>query len=388
MKSINHHFFETLKLLKQRYQEKPKYNLFRVLRSESDEVRLHSRFICDLLNPRGHHHHASSFLKLFLQQIEINLDFNKAQVLSEYQNIDILIKDGDKAIIIENKIYACDQERQLERYYEIARSEGYQDEDITLIYLTLEGREADEYSAGNLADRVILLSYQNDICYWLDKSIAQAARDAPLREALIQYLDLVHKLTHQTDNMEYLEHLKRLLLTENLLDIVPDIQQAYEAINIDAQVSMWLMLADKMKIEFGSLTDDSISNSADIRKQVQAYIHKKKNSRYQGLWIKLGGYSSAYLGIEQDHHLYYGVWAHDEKDREFLNPLLAGHDSSTPYWALWRYPASNFPFRDLDSASLKKLSSQDELERYTDSIIAGLKEIKSLLDSKPTNTDV
>ncbi|RXJ73517.1 hypothetical protein CS022_09830 [Veronia nyctiphanis] len=62
---LNPQLFELLKQLELRYSEPPKYNLFNVLRSAHDEVRLHSRFLADLLNPEGRHQHGRSFLELF-----------------------------------------------------------------------------------------------------------------------------------------------------------------------------------------------------------------------------------------------------------------------------------------------------------------------------------
>ena len=117
---INNQFFKYVQLLNDKFTRKPEYNLFRVLRSESDEVRLHSRFLGDLLNPKGSHHHKSSFLKLFLQQFSeaLSLDLKQNVLVDlEFHNIDILIRAGKTAIILENKIYAGDQEKQLSKYY-------------------------------------------------------------------------------------------------------------------------------------------------------------------------------------------------------------------------------------------------------------------------------
>jgi hypothetical protein len=41
------------------------FNIFSVLRMESDEVRTHSRFIAELLNPKGVHGFKDEFLNLF-----------------------------------------------------------------------------------------------------------------------------------------------------------------------------------------------------------------------------------------------------------------------------------------------------------------------------------
>ena len=100
-----------------RYQ----FNVFAILREPHDEVNLHSRFIAELLDPNGSHCQGDAFLRLFLQLLEID-DFpsQQARVHCEYENVDIFVAADQRAIIIENKVYAGDQHRQLERYFRAA----------------------------------------------------------------------------------------------------------------------------------------------------------------------------------------------------------------------------------------------------------------------------
>lgn len=119
------------------------YNLFSVLRGKNDEVRLHSRFLSDLLNPKGSHGLAYFPLRRFLENVcQVDVtdgDFN-FEVKAEYQNIDIFVANlsTKQAIIIENKIDAVDQDQQLLRYFLIAKRLGFKS--ITVVYLTLDGR--------------------------------------------------------------------------------------------------------------------------------------------------------------------------------------------------------------------------------------------------------
>src|ERR1019366_6297395 len=46
----------------------PRFNVFQVLRIERRETKLHSRFLADLLNPRGYHCQEDYFLILFLNE--------------------------------------------------------------------------------------------------------------------------------------------------------------------------------------------------------------------------------------------------------------------------------------------------------------------------------
>ncbi|MEZ9654042.1 PD-(D/E)XK nuclease family protein [Vibrio splendidus] len=46
------------------------FNIFSILRNESDEVALHSRFIGELLNPEGSHNQGEVFQQILLQQLQ------------------------------------------------------------------------------------------------------------------------------------------------------------------------------------------------------------------------------------------------------------------------------------------------------------------------------
>lgn len=46
------------------------FNVFSFLKLQTDEVRVHSRFIAGLLNPKGMHHNKGTFLRLFLNQLQ------------------------------------------------------------------------------------------------------------------------------------------------------------------------------------------------------------------------------------------------------------------------------------------------------------------------------
>lgn len=84
------------------------YNVYEILKTY-DETTLHSGFIYSFLNPNGTHYQKSLFLKKFLEICQID-DFNyeNAEVFKEYSlkngRLDIFITDGNKHIILENKI--------------------------------------------------------------------------------------------------------------------------------------------------------------------------------------------------------------------------------------------------------------------------------------------
>src|SRR5574344_2001768 len=146
------------------------FNVFNILRLRSEELRLHSAFLAELLNPQGSHGMEDAFLIAFIKEVgidDLNFDTKNAECSVEFYigqvteteggRIDIIItnKDKNKAIIIENKIYARDQEKQLSRYKKYANNYKY----YKLLYLTLEGEEASKCSIGKEIFEYQCISY-------------------------------------------------------------------------------------------------------------------------------------------------------------------------------------------------------------------------------------
>ena len=106
--------------LKKEKKEGKSFNVFSALNMCSDEMRLHSRLLATLLNPKASHGLGNEFLKLFLIALGLPEDYItycKEQIVERSigevtettgGRIDIILEDGKHAVIIENKIYAGD----------------------------------------------------------------------------------------------------------------------------------------------------------------------------------------------------------------------------------------------------------------------------------------
>lgn len=150
-----------------------KFNMFSLLKVDHYE-NTHSSIIAELLRPHGTHGLNDAFLKLFIEEITESVPFEEfavenASVITEAGTgdgrIDILLDDGKgHAIIIENKIYAPDQSKQLIRYNEFVASK-YGESNYQLFYLTLFGTKASVDSAKEVAYKKI--SYKEHIVNWL-----------------------------------------------------------------------------------------------------------------------------------------------------------------------------------------------------------------------------
>lgn len=211
-----------------------RFNIFRICGVNHYE-NTHSSILAELLNPQGSHSLKNQFLDAFLETIGKDFalkDFDTANAtvhtehITDNGRIDILIKDHKKnAIIIENKIYACDQHEQLIRYDSSAKKyfEHYQ-----IYYLTLFGSEASEQSAGDVIYHTI--SYAETIIQWLDKCIALAVRLPLVRETLIQYSNHIKQLTDQDMNSKNEEEITSLLAKFHDLKAIQSIYFSYPKI--------------------------------------------------------------------------------------------------------------------------------------------------------------
>ena len=130
--------------------------------------------------------------------------------------IDIIIQSEkrDKAIIIENKIYADDQEKQLYRYKNYAQTHY---KSYILLYLTLDGHvpgtnsTSGEMFSMEEGKDFFCIDYKSFIRDWLISCKEKAASSPVVRETITQYYNLILKLTNQDMESSTKEKLVDLL---------------------------------------------------------------------------------------------------------------------------------------------------------------------------------
>lgn len=194
------------------------YNLFSILSIERYELK-HSALIANLLDPKGSHGCGDAFLRAFFE-IALKeraypfVDCTLPHSYTEYYTgpiagdtggrIDILVKSSHDGLIIENKIYAGDQDKQLTRYDNYGK-ETFGADGYLLVYLTLYGSDASkESTATKRAEEVgyLRLSYAEDILRWLEQCVRLADNKPLVRESLNQYIRTIKQLTYQDMNQE------------------------------------------------------------------------------------------------------------------------------------------------------------------------------------------
>ncbi len=216
---------------------------------ESDEVRAHSAILAELLNPKGNHSLGSKPLELFIKQMsffteEFALDFGSALCQKEVYvgvkddnnleggRVDLIVSDKTGCrIVIENKIYAPEQQNQLERYYN-------KYPDAKILYLTLDGSKSKQ-SFQNY-ERI---SYEYHILNWIE-ACAKVAFDKPMvREVLNQYANLIRKLTNQTISEEMSNEIKQVI-KDNYLESL-EIYKNFEVVRNNIVKDVFSIIKEK-----------------------------------------------------------------------------------------------------------------------------------------------
>lgn len=215
---------KTILELRKQKKERPgeQFNVFTVLNMETDEVNTHSRLLYEFLRPDGSHGMGDQFLRIFFKVV-LKKDYpqdGSVQVFREkiasaggedLGRIDLLLEGSHFCYPIEVKIYAVDQDRQVERYMKYARSRK-PDGAATVFYLTLDGHSPSNESMGDCTqDSIVYLSFESEILEWL-KQCGEIAWQAPSISAIIQqYISLLEKLTGAKQEDEF------MMLIQNMI---------------------------------------------------------------------------------------------------------------------------------------------------------------------------
>ncbi len=344
------------------------FNIFSILKMERLEVRTHSAFIAALLNPVGNHHKGDTFLKLFLQECNINdVDLTYPSVSIEFTidqddesgetrgRIDILIqyKNG-RTIIIENKIDANDQKDQIIRYSKFGNGNS------SIYYLNLFGTNPSDKSIGDLiiGKDFFVISYKNEIIRWLNNCIKESTDQPILRETIKQYIILLKKITNTMDDKGDFE-LKKLMLQhfKEAEYIANNFVAMKELIGEEVRSGVMELIKNRIAENFKIIEGNSPSNF------------------YSQIWIKYKKFDKAnlFFGVESFSHknkgeLTVGVFNSGGKAFDYT------HESKKSGNKLWPYNQIIEPFEEFsinfndEKTLLKLLTDKDFNNRFVSHI--------------------
>jgi hypothetical protein len=393
-----------------------KFNIFQIIGLTANEVRVHSAFLTELLNPQGSHGQGSIFLELFTKQLELpELDYSNCKVevekfigflneeKTEGGRMDIFISDNKgNCIAIENKIYAGDQENQLVRYKNYCDKVGTKSS--TLIYLTLDGRDATNDSAGNV--KYSPISYQWDIVKWLESCRKESAMLPIVREGITHYINLIKYLTNQSINEAMSDEILKIITstpenfeTSNI--VVSNINNAKSSIQWKFWEALRTVLEDSsfLKDNVKVKTSEEDERTATLDK-VSNYYFGNKNT-YPSLRIKIHEKDdiSVHWVAEIWENFYVGFIIENKgegkiSDQEYKNysnlvkDLDPNYSQNSKYWLGWKYTEPILNFQAFNTEQLYKLVDENYLQKIVSNIADNaVKEIK-VLQEKLKNIDV
>ncbi len=367
------------------------FNIFKTINVTTDEVRLHSRFLAELLNPLGSHGQENFFLDKFKNHIQQVLEkgkntndshknlvasnsiFSKKSVVKiEYtppkkleseknSRLDILIESSDrkKAIIIENKIYADEGPTQLKQYKQFGEYK-YGSGNFILLYLTLDGKiskydditlssglngKKSQYDDINLASGIdyYCLSYKQEIIHFLNSCLTELSKPTNHLTVIIKhYIDLIKTLTMQEDPNDPI--IKLILKSKENFQSAQLISSQLKLAQNKIQKEFWIKLYKKMQAEFDESTNHAYTDETDIFEVVESYptlFVKRKvevNSQKHDLSIAIQlGKRSIYFGFPDTiANPKYGNL--DLTVQEKIRTHLAGQSmKSDKWWLGWKY---------------------------------------------------
>lgn len=294
------------------------FNIFNILGVEHYEVSTHSSLLRELLDSNGSHGQGNLFFIEFLSMLsdkgiipreEINKYSSKmfddyiceAERAVDTGRIDIIIErlecEFPFCLIIENKIWAVDQEKQIERYWQELKKKKAPENRKKILYLSIDGHLPSEWSIDNklrneLENQQVLycISYKEDVKLWLGKSL-QKIESEKVKYIIGQYIDVLKKLKEGS----------MATLNKNLYDflVLPDNWQFAKEISEKANSAKEILIA-----EFLSEINNSIEKRINDRNLKVAIIDwdiSINHYEWQGLLIKLEGLNNKpFIGIWYD----------------------------------------------------------------------------------------
>lgn len=361
---------EKVRALKEKSDANPevileKYNFFRFLCLAHDEC-VFSMMIANLLRINEAHGFGTVFLESFIKKLPIeflpaNLNFDKAKVTVEKDigprkdsekeggRIDIFIEIPDEneqcwAFIIENKIYAEDQNLQLKRYKNYA-NKVYPNRNY-IVYLTLNGKDPSEESSDIKYKELeehpekqywIQISYKDFIKEWLEECIYKIGdKNSRVKENVNQFLGQIKKLTGQDiGKMEEMEIIDLLAKDDNFA-VARIIHQKYEKAKQKLATDLVNSIKDKIANDYPYLVLTAETKISDKNCHIDYSYEKWTDVRLSFQFEKndFGLFKCLILGDSKDSEI-------KDKQIKYFLEQLPGKDEHTKF-SVYRYLCGGF----------------------------------------------
>lgn len=364
----------------------------------------HSAILADLLDPNGSHRRRAIFLKHFLNLESLGLadsfDYSELEVFhvkrkanGKYGEIDVLLeKKYDACIIIENKIHdARDRCSQLNRYYRNAKEKGFTDDQIKLIYLTLDGKPPSEKSLRGVdgqealdVGRVIRMSYKSAIVEWLEnclKEVKTATKTNPIREVLFQYQEHIKNLTGLSTKEDCSMDNKIINILANNYDLIPELENSIPKAKEHIQDKFWEELAKKITQVCGPEVRNDMERAKIFRVsgcksrpsfEIALMVQLEPDKGVWGVWY-------GFVLLENGSQ----VWECEEEQFKRYVDLVhnaLGTEANNEQCLGWKYLKDRNEenlFSDFGADQMRYIAEDDELEKTVKTFA---QEIKDAVD--------
>ena len=363
------------------------FNIFQILGVATSEVRLHSAFLAELLNPCASHGMGAKFLSSFLdtvirrENVLFEFDVDSANVYVEYNvgnisddyteggRIDLLVQDKNKqTIIIENKIYAGDQHCQMFRYNQFAKKNlQLADNQLRLLYLTLNGDEPSKDSLNDDDFKYFRISYRDDILPWLECCLSIAALKPMVRETIFQYINNLKNILsimETSNNDKFLDILTSEDNAETVLTILANAGEIHNRIR-ENFINKIRQLCESYGYTFKC--DEGV-RTASHNNWIHIFDPKLKDIEFR-IGVKShtnsDGYRMCFVSLtRQNLKTGYKFWQNDNPLEEFPFgwTYLWGEDGETGRW--WRWDDIN-TLKDMTNGKMLKFI-ESQLQRIKD----------------------
>lgn len=361
---------EKVRVLKEKSDVNPdvileKYNFFSFLGLSHDEC-VFSMMIANLLKVNAAHGFGTVFLESFIKKLSIetipaNLNFSKSKVTVEKDigprkdsekeggRIDIFIEIPDEneqywAFIIENKIYAEDQNLQLIRYKNYA-NKVYPNRNF-IVYLTLNGKDPSEESSDIKYKELekhpekqywIQISYKDFIKEWLENCIELIGnQNSRVLENVKQFLGQIKKLTGQDIGKMEEKEIIDLLAKDDNFAVARIIHQKYEKAKQKLATDLINSIKDKIAKKYPYLVLTAETKISDKNCHIDYSYEKWTDVRVSFQFEKndFGLFKCLILGDSKDSEI-------KDKQIKYFLEQLPGKDEHTQF-SVYRYLCGGF----------------------------------------------
>lgn len=287
------------------------FNVFDVLSVQYKEV-IMCRMLKELLDPKGKHGKGNKFLKLFFKVINessgeivseeaLDKSYKSNEIvvdceheIDDNRRIDILIRIGARYIPIEVKIYAGEQQNQVQDYLnycnKMQKQEGSNDK-VVLLYLTLDGHNPSAYSSGCKKSKENAEScseYTEQDCSNEDSIQHEELNDQNKSKETLEFREqdkIIIPISFKEEICRFLELCIKEADNESLFSNLKQYLYAVETISGKASTPVIDVLSKKLKTKADFKAIDALNDALAVSKteflqNLFALIEKKLKAKF------------------------------------------------------------------------------------------------------------